>query len=110
MRRSLTLLGLGFLYVVGIPVMALIATCLSGFIEVGKDYSQEATVGIITLRGFPVWFVGTAPGISIMSSWHFERFGINFAIWLLVLLCVGIASHVMIKKNKGSTQPNERAG
>jgi hypothetical protein len=101
MRRLLTLLGLGFLYVGCIPVLALIAAYLSAFIVVGKDYSAEATVGMITLRGFPVWFLETAPGISIMSSWHFARFGINFGIWFLLLLCAGIATHVMIKK-KGS--------
>ena len=102
MRRLLALLGLGLLYVVCIPVLALIAAYLSGFIVVGKDYSEEDTVGMITLRGFPVWFLGTATGISIMSSWHIDRFGINFGIWFLVLLCVGIATHVLIKKKRGS--------
>ncbi len=105
MRRSLKLLGLGFFYVVCIPVVALIAAYLSGFVVVGKDYSDEATVGMITLRGFPVWFLKTAPGISIMSSWHFDRFEINFGIWFLVLFCVGVATHVMIKKNRGSNKP-----
>jgi len=107
MRRSLTLLGLGFLYVVCIPVLAVVTTFLSGFIIVGKDYSEEATVGMITLQGFPVWFLGTAPGISIMSSWHLDRFGINFGVWFLALFCVGIATHIRIKKNKSSTQASE---
>ena len=91
-----------------LPFLALVVAYLSGFIVVDTDYSEEATVGIVTHHGFPVWFLGTAPGISIMSSWHVDRFAVNIGIWLLMLLTIGIALHIRIRKKRRSNQASQR--
>jgi len=92
--------------------LAYVITHLSAFIVVGHDHSEEATVGIITFRGFPVWFIEQAPGISIMSSWHFDRFQINLGVWFAILLLTATAIHIMIRrrKMKGSNQAFQAIG
>ena len=101
-------IGVLLIYFGILPFLALVVAYLSGFIIVGKDYSGEATVGIVTHHGFPVWFVGTAPGISIMSSWHLDRFAVNIGIWFLMLLTIGIVLHIRIRKKRSSNQASQR--
>jgi len=83
-----------------VPFTALVTAYFSAAIVMGKNLSEEATVGIITYRGFPVWFLSEAPGISIMSSWHFNRFLINIFIWFLIFLSIATVTHIRIGKRK----------
>jgi hypothetical protein len=108
MRRSFGLLGAAFLYIGAIPLLALVAAFLTGFIVVGEDHSELATIGILSLHGFPVWFVATAPGISIMSSWHPDRYAMNVAIWVAALLAIAIVVHVKIRKRRASNALDPR--
>ena len=66
-----------------LPIIGVITAYFSAFITVSKDYSAEATVGVISHRGFPIWFIGSADGISIMGSWHLERFTYNIYFWIV---------------------------
>jgi hypothetical protein len=102
MKTILKTIGTVLVYLGLVPVVALVFAYLSGFIIVGKDYSEEATVGIITHHGFPIWFIGTAPGISIMSSWHIDRFGANIAIWYVLLFAAAVVMHFNIRKKRSS--------
>ena len=67
---------------------ALLGACVvsyfSGFITVHEDVSTEATVGITHFNGFPIWFYEQAPGISVFSAWHFERFMWNTVLWAVL--------------------------
>ncbi len=65
-------------------VVAPVVSYFTGRITVRVDTSTEATVGITRLSGFPIWFYEQAPGISIMSSWHPERFVWNTALWIAI--------------------------
>ena len=60
----------------------------TGFITIAKDYSQEATVGVISYKGFPVWFCEAASGISAISGWHPERVYINWYVWTIIFVII----------------------
>ena len=84
----------------------------SGFITVMIDPSTEATIGITRLQGFPIWFYKAAPGISIMSSWHLNRFLCNTAFWtgffLILATIYFICSHQKAKpaeQDDGANRP-----
>jgi hypothetical protein len=70
----------------------------SGWIEMGKDYSQEETVGIIHRNGFPVWFQESASGFSVADGWHMNRLDINTAIWTLVVFV--LTAFILLRKKK----------
>ena len=80
MKRLIIRFTLG---AVGCAVAAFVCSFLSGFLTVFTDPSQEATVGVISLRGFPIWFYQAADGISIMRGWQLDRFGLNCMVWFL---------------------------
>jgi hypothetical protein len=54
---------------------------LSRLVPMGVSDSEIATVGRISYFGFPIWFVGTAPGESLMSAVHPVRLLLNFLFW-----------------------------
>ncbi len=90
MKKWLKAVGLVFLYLAALPLLSLTISYISGFVVISKDYTEEATVGIIAHCGIPIWFYAHAPGISIMSGWHVARFLLNAAMWYLVLLIASI--------------------
>ena len=67
-----------------------VTSCCSGFFPVAKDYTTEATVGITSFCGFPVWFKQAAPGIR--AGWIPNRIYANWCVWTTVfmLACCGI--------------------
>ena len=70
--------------VAGSAVVAPVVSYLSGFATVFVDRSEAETVGVIALKGFPIWFYEAADGISIMSGWHPTRFVLNAIVWFSV--------------------------
>jgi hypothetical protein len=83
MRTLLHSLLLLFI-LLGAGVVSMATSYGTGRITIQVDASEEATVGLIQRKGFPVWFYEQAPGISIMSGWKFDRFLINSAVWLVL--------------------------
>ena len=67
-----------------------VASCCSGFVTVAKDYTSEATVGVASLKGFPIWFDRDAPWIRIGLIPN--RVVANWGVWTTVfmLICCGI--------------------
>jgi hypothetical protein len=63
---------------------------LSGWIEMGQDFSQEDTVGVITRTGFPVWYKEYAPGFSVVDGMHFDRLDINTGIWTVTVFVLAL--------------------
>ena len=100
MKKAFKITGAVIVYFGIVPFLALITNFLSAFITWGSDFSQKDTVGIITHHGFPVWFLSEAPGISIMSSWHFNRFLINIFIWFLIFMSIALVTHIRTGKRK----------
>ena len=74
------------LLTVTVLALAVITSFLTGFIIIGKEMAEIDTVGIIAHRGFPIWFAGVAPGISIMGSCKPDRFLLNTAVWAVAYL------------------------
>ncbi len=75
---------------------AFIISSLSLFIKSGVDKSEIDTVGIITKLGFPLSYAQSAPGWSWI---HYNgiHFGINFIIWLIIIL---LLRNLFVRKNK----------
>jgi len=63
-----------------------VASYCSGIVTVAKDYTQTETVGIISYRGFPVWFQRTAPGLRYMALAFRNRIFANWCVWTTVFL------------------------
>jgi hypothetical protein len=78
---------------------------LSGWIEMGKDFSQEDTVGVITRNGFPVWYRENAPGYSVVDGMHFDRLDINTAIWVVAVFALAV---LVLRKRKSATVVDRR--
>jgi hypothetical protein len=57
----------------------------SGYVCVGRNFSGEGTVGVISRCGFPIWFQETAPGFSMADGWNFARYEINTLVWAVIL-------------------------
>ncbi len=70
---------------VGTLLAAPFVCSLSGAVTVGIGEATKETVGITRFRGYPSWFYEQAPGISIMGSWHFDRFALNLVFWVVFL-------------------------
>ena len=70
---------------VGSAIVAPMISYVTSLMTVSVDHREEATVGLILLKGFPIWFYQQAPGISIMSGWKFDRFAGNCAVWFAVI-------------------------
>jgi len=66
-------------------VLGPILSYFSAWIAMGTDSSQEDTVGMIHRLGFPVWFLESAPGYSMVDGWHYTRLEINTIIWALAI-------------------------
>ena len=84
-----------------------VASFFSVFVTVGEDYTQEETVGVISRKGFPVWFTETADGIR--SGFHDDRFGVNCHVWtvffiLAVVLAVYAQRSVKRKRDDRKRQ------
>jgi hypothetical protein len=87
-----------FIIVPVVIVLALVVSFLSGRLVTGHDFSQEATAGEIQLHGFPIWFLETAPGFSIVDGWHFARLLYNTLCWVGVFAVVGVSSTQFLRK------------
>ncbi len=70
--------------IMGALLGACVVSYFSGFISVHEDVSTKETVGITHFNGFPIWFYEQAPGISVFSAWHFERFMWNTVLWAVL--------------------------
>jgi hypothetical protein len=83
-----------------IPVLlvAILASYFSGRVVTGHDFSQVATVGEIQLHGFPIWFLETAPGFSVVDGWHFDRLLYNTLCWVGVFTVVALLSTKLLRK------------
>ena len=92
-----------------IVALAFITSFLTGFIIIGKDMAEIDTVGVIAHRGFPVWFAGVAPGISIMGSWKQERFLLNTLIWTAAYLIGAIAIRRNMRNREKEEKPQQAA-
>jgi hypothetical protein len=68
-----------------------IAVHFSTVVVMSQDSSQEDTVGIISREGFPIWFVETAPGYSVVDGLHQNRLFANLLVWAAVLILVALA-------------------
>ena len=93
------------LYGIAVPVGGLVVSYFSSMITVGTSHEYEATIGVIRFAGFPVWSLECAPGISIMSSWKFERFLVNTAIWIAGFLVLTVLIHRKFKGRKHGDVP-----
>lgn len=87
--------------------ISLLISCFSGLITVWTDYSTEATVGATRLKGVPIWFYEQAPGISIMSSWHPDRFLWNTGFWITLSVCIVL--YMMRQTKRLTTSASQRA-
>ena len=67
-----------------------VASYCSGVVTISKDYTTEATVGVTSFKGFPVWFNQAAPGIRIGLIPN--RIFANWCVWTTVfmLVCCGL--------------------
>ena len=74
-------------------------------VTVSTSHEHEATVGIIRFAGFPVWFQELAPGISIMSSWHDDRFLVNTGVWIVGLLSCALLIGWKLKQRNNTGMP-----
>jgi len=73
-----------------------VTSVFSVFVTVGKDYTQEATVGIISRKGFPIWYTESASGMGMGAGYHPYRWDANCLAWtvffmvVVVFICYGI--------------------
>jgi hypothetical protein len=94
---------------IGIAIILGPISCFfSGWIEMGKDYSQEDTVGVIHRNGFPIWFRESAPGFSVTDGLHMDRLDINTAIWTLAIFV--LAAFILFRKKRNRTDPSTSSG
>jgi len=63
-----------------------VASFCSGYVTVAKDYTTEATVGITSFQGFPIWFNQDAPGIRIGLIPN--RIFANGCVWTTIFLFI----------------------
>ena len=66
------------------------ASFFSVYVTVGKDHTQEATIGVISRLGFPIWFTETAPGMGMGEGYHPERWDANRRVWTGFFVCVTV--------------------
>jgi len=76
-----------------------VASHFSAFVTVGKDYADEATVGVVSYRGFPVWYYEAADGMR--GHLHDGRANVNWCAWTAVfmLICYGLRFAFAERKN-----------
>ena len=72
-------------------LLALVASVLSMFVEMGTDNSLSETIGVITQYGFPVHYKYVAPGMA-WPSFDVTRFALNSTVWLLFVTALWLAS------------------
>ena len=80
----------------------------SGFVTVVIDYTPINLEGITYYKGFPIWFIKAADGISIMSSWHLDRFQQNCIFWISLFIFIYlffITRKYYLKKQRLQQQP-----
>jgi len=87
-----------FILIAVAVMLSPIAAHFSTRVVMSEDSSQEATVGIISREGFPIWFVESAPGCSIYYGWHQARCYADIAVWAVVLVLLGLAVNRIIGK------------
>ena len=74
-----------------------IASYCSGVVTVAKDYTTEATVGITSFKGFPIWFNQDAPGIRIGLIPN--RIFANWCAWTVVFMLICCSLYYMRTKS-----------
>jgi len=76
-----------------------VASFLSAGITVAKDYTDVATVGVVSYIGFPVWFTMAADGMG--GHFYSGRFNTNWMVWtaFFVLVCCGLRFAFSKRKN-----------
>ena len=85
-----------------------LASYCSGVVTVATDCTRRDIEGIISYKGFPIWFYEAADGISIMSGWHFARFNANWCVWtvffIVIVVLVWHGIRCMKRKRKTGTK------
>jgi uncharacterized membrane protein len=79
-----------------------IVSILSAHIAMGRDFSQEDTVGVITHGGFPIPFSDAAPGYSVVDGYNFARFYENTAVWAIVLFIAVQLCWIALKRHRSN--------
>ena len=90
------------LLVVTCSFCGLVASFFSVCVTVAKGYTEQATVGIISYKGFPVWFTMAADGMGFAGRFNFGRFQANWTVWALffTLVCCGLRIALRKSRNK----------
>jgi len=102
-KRPLSVIRLIVIWVL-LTMLCSVCGCVASFfsarLTVAKDYTEEATVGVISYRGFPVWFSEVADGMR--GFFYGGRFTANWAVWtaFFVLICCGLRFAFSKRGNK----------
>ena len=105
MTKAVKTIAVGILLAALCSFCGCVASLLSGSVVVGKDYTQEETVGVISYFGFPVWFAKGASGTGYGGSHYPERWRANCRVWTVFFMCAAVLTAtglgVMKRKRKG---------
>ena len=69
-------------------ILGCVTSYCSGAITIAKDYTQIDIVGIISYKGFPIWYYEAADGYSIMYGWRLERIYANWGVWTIFFMII----------------------
>ena len=80
--------------------LGITASFFSASVTVGEDRSQIETVGVISYRGFPLWYKES----SEVGIFYPARFKINWYIWtaFFLIICYGIHCVIRMCKRKSA--------
>jgi len=101
---------LWILFLISCCVGGCVVSWSTGFITIAIDYTRKDIEGIVYYKGFPVWFIKAASGISFMSSWNINRFMTNCFIWFLffILIWIIVKWYLYFKSEIFQQQPPTR--
>lgn len=75
-----------------------IASLYSLQVVMSKDYTQEETIGIISHKGFPIWYHAWAPGGRVFGDFHPIRLIANWGVWTAFFLLIGYGLRCLFAK------------
>ena len=77
-----------------------VASFCSEFVTVAKNYSDEATIGVVSYLGFPIWFTRAADGLGFSGRFNPERFNANWCVWATIFLLICCSLYFMKTKRR----------
>jgi len=98
-----------FIAIICAVLLGPVASYFSGLIKIASSDAELQTIGLISYRGFPIWFYEQAPGLSIMSGWHFDRLYWNTAAWIVSLFFLFIFMAALLRGNKNTAEQGAAA-